>query len=78
MSLNLRRRSDGSLSVVGDPPAAHIFATSFIERAIGDGSVSVTVELNTADGPVRYRLVGLVGEDGTSNTTAWSCELLGG
>lgn len=77
MSLNLRKAVDGTLTVTGDIPERHIFATSFIERALASDSMVVTVELRTADGPVLYRLTGLVGEDGLPNTTAWSCELMG-
>ncbi len=62
MSLNLRKAVDGEFTVTGELPEHHIFATSFIERALASDSVSVTVELRTANGPVLYRLTGLVGE----------------
>jgi hypothetical protein len=77
MSLNLRKSADGVLTVTGGVPEHHIFATSFIERALASESMVVTIELRTADGPVLYKLAGLVGEDGLPNTTAWSCDLMG-
>jgi hypothetical protein len=73
MSLVLRRRTDGTVGVVGDAPDTHTFATSFIQRALEAGYVRVTVEVATDDGGTVYELDAIGDEDGTPNATAWQC-----
>jgi len=73
MSLVLRRREDGSVSVVGDSPDEHTFATSFIQRGIEAGTVHVVLTLDTADGPLEYELAAIGDADGTPNATSWQC-----
>lgn len=73
MSLVLRRRQDGSISVVGDAPDEHTFATSFIQRGLEAGYVHVTLTVDTDDGGMEYGLTAIGDEDGTQNATSWQC-----
>lgn len=73
MSLVLRRRADGAISVVGDAPDNHVFATSFIQRGLEGGYVHVTITVDTDDGGTEYELTAIGDEDGTPNATSWQC-----
>lgn len=70
--LTLRRRTDGSTSVV-DPPDKHTFSSGWIGRMIPEGLVSVTLSILTDDGPHTYVLQGFDG-----NPDAWVCERVAG
>jgi hypothetical protein len=73
MSLVLRKRTDGTMSVVGDAPDEHTFATSFVQRGLEDGTVRVRLTVETADGPLEYDLAAIGDPDGTPNATSWQC-----
>lgn len=72
--LNLRRNREGHLQVKGDPPKKHVFPTSLLERALGNG-IDVEIVLNAPGGPARYRMTGFERhDDGQPNVTGWVAE----
>lgn len=56
MSLSIRRRRDGSVTVA-DPPAEHVFAASWLARYLGD-LAELQLSIVTEAGPVVYRITG--------------------
>jgi hypothetical protein len=61
-TLQLRRRTDGSVSIVGELPESHDFSARWIDRYNGDlVKVTITVLTRSADGEITeipYELVG--------------------
>lgn len=57
MSLHLRRRADGTLSITGEAPDEHEFPMSFLNREIGK-LVDVHVTVHTDEGDVVYEVSG--------------------
>jgi hypothetical protein len=78
-ALVVRKRRDGSTTIEGDPPVEHGFSARWIARQIQEGLVTVTIAVNTSDGPVAYELTGFetvegaVEDDGSPrpNFTGW-------
>lgn len=60
--LQLRRRSDGSISTVGELPESHDFSARWIDRYLGDlVKVTITILTRDVDGEVTeipYELTG--------------------
>lgn len=55
--LTVRRRSDGSVTIEGDPPAQHTFSARWIAAHLGD-LVDVRIVIHTVAGEVEYELAG--------------------
>lgn len=86
-SLTLRRGQDGTLRAPGGWPDDHTFALSLIAREIEAGAVTVTLAIETPEGPVRYAFEGFdphvdqhgepvldsVTGEPKPNYTAWRC-----
>ena len=91
-SLVLRRTRDGDVKLVGGEwPDEHVFPFSWLGREIDSGLVDVTLTVNAADGPVKYRFQGFdphLDQDGRPvkdkngdvklNFTAWKCKKVEG
>lgn len=77
VTMLLRRRKDGTLSITGEPPAEHAFTSDWLARAIESGDASAAIVLHTDAGDVTYDLKSFTDEDGSRNPTALRCALAG-
>lgn len=73
-ALVIRHRRDGTTTLSGGAEdGRHSFAAKTIAREVAAGHASVTLTLQTADGPVMYELDGFepVGDEGRVNARVW-------
>lgn len=72
--LSLRKTEEG-LVIVGEAPAVHLLASSFVEREAAEGTIDVLIVLKAVDGDVTYKLVGYeLDEQGNPNRSSWIVE----
>lgn len=77
MTLHLRNRKDGTLTIEGDPPSEHYFSADHLQRLIESGAATASIVLHTGDGDVTYALRAFADEAGNRNPTSLRSELVG-
>lgn len=91
-TLVLRRTQSGGIRAVGGWPDEHVFALSWLMRALAEGEATISVTVKGDEGPVAYSLTGFdphqdqhgqaipdqVTGEPKLNYTAWRCEKVEG